>query len=258
MGIRVNDVIAAMEDMAPAILAEPWDNIGLLAGHPEQIIDGILLALDITMAVVEEAKQRHCQMIVAHHPIFFKGIKTLREDQPEGILAATILRSQMAVFAAHTNLDRADGGLNDYLLNRLELVFTAADNYVKMGSWNGGECEALLAHVQHSLSAPYARLFGDPNAKVQHIAVVSGSGMDYWPDALALGAQVLITGDVRHHDALDALASGLQIIDAGHLPTERLCVDLLGEGLQKRLNSVEYSLRIEKSGVNVYTPFWTE
>jgi dinuclear metal center YbgI/SA1388 family protein len=115
MGCRVNDVIRAMDVVAPPWMAVAGDPIGLHAGHPDMPVRKVLTALDATLDVVREAKRRRAQMIVAHHPRFYKGLKHLEEASPLGRLAAEIARARIAVFSAHTNLDIAPGGVNDAL-----------------------------------------------------------------------------------------------------------------------------------------------
>lgn len=253
MRILVKDVMAVVDRIAPPEFAEEWDNAGLLAGHPDAGVTGILTALDVTPAVVEEAVSRGASMIVAHHPILFRPLRTLREDRPEGALAAMLLRHGISLYVAHTALDAAPSGLNDALAAALGIHVDGGGAYHRIGAWEGGDCAALLTHVQKALSAPHARRFGPANAPAARVASACGAGMEFWPDAHRQGAQVFITGDVKHHDALDALAAGLVVIDAGHAATERLAAELLAEGLQKAFNAVEYTVRVEVSRLDAYT-----
>lgn len=117
----VQDIIEAMEKLAPLHLAEAWDNPGLMVGHKEQELKGIMTTLDVTLACVERAIELSCNMIVSHHPFIFKGIKKLKLDETQGRMIELLIKHDIAVYSAHTNLDIAEGGLNDMLAKRLGL-----------------------------------------------------------------------------------------------------------------------------------------
>lgn len=122
MSVKCREIMAAMENMAPAHLAAGWDNVGLLVGSPDQEVTSLLVALDVPPAVAEAAVAGGVDMIVAHHPLIFKSLKSIRTDQPLGRTLAALLRAGVAVFAAHTNLDAAVGGVNDILAAKLGLM----------------------------------------------------------------------------------------------------------------------------------------
>jgi len=139
MKTTVRDVIQTMEAMAPAWMRYPDDPIGLHAGHPDWKVKRALLALDATLPVVREAKKRKCQMVITHHPRFYRPLKNLDESQPMGALAAEIARAKLAVYCAHTNLDVVPGGVNDVLADlagmgkeRAPMVFVAQDRFLKL------------------------------------------------------------------------------------------------------------------------------
>ena len=124
MSIKCQVVIEAMEQLAPRRLAESWDNVGLLIGSPTQNINKIIVTLDVTPAVVDFAIQNSVDMIIAHHPLIFKGITNIRLDLPQGLLLSRLLKADIAVFASHTNLDITQGGVNDVLADKFKLVNT--------------------------------------------------------------------------------------------------------------------------------------
>jgi dinuclear metal center YbgI/SA1388 family protein len=121
MAVKCQVIMDAMETLAPRHLAEHWDNVGLLVGNPAQTINKILIALDVTRAVVEQAVEDGVDLIIAHHPLIFKSIKTIRTDLPQGQILSSLLKSNIGVYAAHTNLDIATGGVNDVLAATLDL-----------------------------------------------------------------------------------------------------------------------------------------
>ncbi|NLN91830.1 MAG: Nif3-like dinuclear metal center hexameric protein [Candidatus Hydrogenedens sp.] len=122
MSYKVKDICNFMEEWAPEKLAADWDNVGLQTGDPVQEVNAVLTCLSVTPEALEEAKDMGANMIVAHHPLIFRPIKTLREDYPHARLCAEILRNRIACFVAHTNLDITEGGVNDILATKLGLT----------------------------------------------------------------------------------------------------------------------------------------
>lgn len=245
MPVTVDMINALVRDMAPVELAEPYDNVGLLAGHPNWSVERVLCALDLTPPVLREAEQIGAQLIVTHHPILFHARKNLREDDPEGALLCALVRSGRALIAAHTNFDAAQPGVNDCLAGELGLdAVRALEHGMRVGSWSG-TLEALAAHCERRLGA-VVRRYGACGA-VERVAVMGGAGSEFWPLALAAGAQVYLTGEVRHHDALAAVQAGLAVLEAGHYHTERISVKGLRNGLQTRINALQYNVRVFES-----------
>lgn len=121
MSVTVGEILRAIDAFAPFEAAEEWDNAGLLAGSPEQLVTGVLCALDLNFSVIDEAQRMGANLIVTHHPILFRGRKNLREDEAEGSLLCRLIRAGMALIAAHTNFDNARPGVNDALAQRLGL-----------------------------------------------------------------------------------------------------------------------------------------
>ena len=217
--IQVKEVLAAMEELAPPALAEEWDNVGLLVENPGPVT-GILTALDITPAVVEEARALGCNLVVSHHPVIFQPKKTLRGDDP-----ACMLRARgMSGICMHTNLDAAQGGVNDILAARLGL-----EQVEKLGDEEGiGRVgtlpaslsdRAFLTLVRDRLK-PNGLRFSGGGRSVQRVAVGGGACGDMFPLAVEKGCDAFVTADVKYNQFLDAAAMGLLLVDAGHFPTE--------------------------------------
>jgi len=346
MSVKCQVVMDAMEKLAPKQLAESWDNIGLLIGSPSQNVTKILITLDITQAVVDQALQDGVDMIIAHHPILFKPLKRIRTDTPHGKIIMSLLQGNIAVYAAHTNLDSAVGGVNDILATALHMNHTeplegsyneklykltvfvpqthievVRSAITKVGAGHIGNyshctftsqgtgsflpmddakpfigqpgileyveemrletvvpdalrrqvVKAMLkAHpyeevaydiielmnvgptrglgrvgklatpisfsdfigqVKLALGLDYVTVIGPLDKVIKKVAVCGGSGASLIHKAVFAGADVLVTGDVKYHEAQDALAAGIAIIDAGHFATEQPVIRYVAEYL---------------------------
>ena len=234
-------VMNALERIAPRHLAEDWDNTGLLVGSYAQKVERILVALDVDDTVVAEAIERSADMIGAHHPAIFRGMKQLRTDLPLGRRLAALLTHGVAVAAAHTNLDITRGGVNDVLAARLGLeklstfITTAqtdgsAESLGRIGTLPAPVAIDDFAHsVCKRLGVSHARLVRAADRPVRRVAVVGGAGAEFIDTAVRRGADVYVTGDVKYHDAQRAVEQGMHIIDAGHFGTERPVLSVLAD-----------------------------
>lgn len=357
MAAKCGEIIALVEALAPPDLAAEWDNVGLMLGSPEREVRRVLVSLDVTLAVVEEAIARGANLIVSHHPLFFRPIKKLRFDESQGKLVYNLIKEDIMVYCAHTNLDSADLGVSYHLAVKLGLedihvlVPTNREKYYKLvtfvpegheralreaitragAGWIGNYSDCtfriagtgtflpmagtrpymgqegelmqaneyrletivpaarltevlqalkkahpyeevaydiyplanegpaqgfgrwgVLAHpinlkeftlqVKDILSAASVKLVGDDQRKVKNIAVCGGAGSEVMEAARSAGAEVLVTGDLKYHEAQAALAMDLAVIDAGHYATERLIVPVLLTYLQEQLQKREVML----------------
>ena len=249
-------VMNALERIAPRHLAEDWDNTGLLVGSYAQKVERILVALDVDDTVVAEAIERSADMIVAHHPAIFRGMKQLRTDLPLGRRLAALLTHGIAVAAAHTNLDITRGGVNDVLAARLGLeklstfITTAqadgsAESLGRIGTLPAPVAIDDFAHrVCTRLGVSHVRLVRAADRPVRRVAVVGGAGAEFIDDAVRRGADVYVTGDVKYHDAQRAVEQGMHIIDAGHFGTESPVLPVLAEQLRAELASERGEIEI--------------
>jgi len=212
--------------------AADWDHPGLQVGDPRDEVQRVLVTLDVTSAVLEEAAGSPGTLVLAHHPLLLSPLRALTPSTAAGALALRAARSGIAVAAAHTNLDAADdgAGTSDPVVELLGLtgVVPLLAPVVPGGRAMGRvgdlpepmELRALARRIAEGLPAPTARRCGDGGRIVRRVAILGGSGASAAADAIAADADVLVTGDVRHHVALDALELGLALIDAGHHATE--------------------------------------
>lgn len=257
-GVSLQEVLATLEDIAPFSLAAPWDNVGLLVGDPAMAVTGIMVALDPTAEVLTEARQHQANVVITHHPLIFQPLKAMRTDQPLGRMLAMATRENMAVVACHTNLDLANGGVNDVLASRLGLSditpFAAESGATEKitGLGRSGRyappltAGEFIKKVIAALDTPTLRLVGKLPPTINRVAVCGGSGADLAEAAWQAGNQVLVTAEVKLSIARWAEAAGLCLVDAGHFPTENVIVPVLAATLRERLAHLG-------QGVKVYT-----
>jgi len=244
MTLTVKAVYDWVDDFAPFQTAEAYDNVGLLTGHFDANVTRILIALDCTMEVAEEARRLHAELILTHHPLLFHARKNLREDDPEGQVLCKLIRNHISLISAHTNLDRAVGGINDVLGQLFSLKIMQGEGFLRSGKLQSiitaGELKDLTARL---LNAP-VRLYGSPDKQIEILAVGSGAYDEGFKEAAALGAQAYLTGEVHHHNALAAVAQGMVLLEGGHYATEAPGLRAFGDCLQKGLDGLQYSVAV--------------
>lgn len=247
--IKCRDVMDVMERIAPKKLAEDWDNPGLLVGNPDDEVNRILVCLDVREETVLRAQKEEFQMIVAHHPVIFRGLKKLRTDLPDGRLLSSLLRAGISVFAAHTNLDCAEGGVNDELAKRIGLdqatiaplgnVESLSDSLGRVGKLPAPmEAKKFAEQVKKGLGATNVRFVSGGDHPVKKVGLCSGSGAEFIDCAAFMGCDAFVTGDVRYHDAQRAAALGIHVVDAGHFATEQPVVEILAARLIEELGDM--------------------
>jgi dinuclear metal center YbgI/SA1388 family protein len=244
--MRVKDLLKALNEIAAFGLAEKWDNVGLMLGEENKSIKGVLVALDPTEDVLSEAQELGADCIVTHHPLIFHPLKAIYTDQPMGSFLRRALGNEISVIGCHTNLDQAVGGVNDVLANSLGMQnskpIVPAERGPEAGPGLGfgriGRLadplspEAFIGYLCDFFKLPVLRVAGRLPDEINTVAVCGGSGSDLAAAAYASGAQVYVTGEVKHSTARWAEAAGFCIIDAGHFATENPVVESLVEVLQ--------------------------
>ena len=262
--MRVADVIALMERIAPPQLVEEWDNCGLQVGSYQWPVKKIWIALDPLVSVVKAAAQEHVDMVVTHHPLLFRPLRKVDVDDPTGSILQMAIQSQIALYAAHTNLDSSLNGVNETLSRRLGLVDgmplipAAPAIQLDVGATGMGRIgnlehpmtlEQLAAWVKSRLNLEVAKFCGDPGARIQRVAICSGAGSSLLSDFLASDAQVFISGDLRYHDARTIEDAGRFLIDAGHFPSEQIIVEVLTRQLIKMVETDGRQVIIEPCSI---------
>lgn len=238
--ITVGEIYEALADWAPFETQEGFDNSGLLIGGAEQPVEFALLALDLTREVCEEAVRRRAQLVLTHHPLIFDPLRQVGSDS----IPYRLIQAGIAVISAHTNLDKAPGGVSDTLADTLGLAevedVPGGDGCVKIGEFSRIFTGELLARrVKERLELPMLRLH-DAGRPIRRVALCAGSGGSFLPQVLAAGADAYITGDVKHNQAVDAANAGLTLIDAGHYETEAIILEPARQFLQERFPAVEF------------------
>lgn len=261
---RCRDMMEFIEEIAPSYTAEKWDNVGLIIGEENSIVNSILVALDINDAVIEEASENNCNLIICHHPVIFTPVKSINTSNFRGKTIHNLISQNINVLCAHTNLDASPYGTNSYLteklmLRNIELIGEAYE--MEYGILRSGELEnpitldELCIYVKKILNINNLRIVGNLNRIVRRVAICSGDGADFITVAFNHKCDVLITGDIRYHDACDARDMGISIIDAGHFDTEYIYMDKLALLLQcwSKKRSFSFPIIVSKKNVNPIT-----
>ena len=253
MAASVGEILTLLNEIAPPELAESYDNVGLLAGHPAWPVERVLCALDLTEEVVSEAKAAGAPLILTHHPIFFRGRKNIREDDTEGAAVCALIRERLALIAAHTNFDSASPGVNDALAAALGLNdVEAAPHGMRVGMLEGEMSTAEFVRLVETRLNTRARWYCAGEKTIRRVAALGGAGGDFFEEALALGADAYVTGEVRHHEALAAVGQGLCVVEGGHYETEQIAIKLLIECLQARCDALQYNITVIESRLSPY------
>lgn len=259
-----------MESLAPAELAEDWDSVGLQIGSRNWKVSRIWTALDPLPEVIEAACGAEVDLLITHHPFLFSPLKSIDFDTPLGRSIEKAVTHRLAVFSAHTNLDSAAGGLNDLLAGRIGLhrcrPLRPADvsmpapgagsprsgpaSFSAVGLGRVGRLRMqtrlseLAQHVRKELGLEAVRAVGDPELKIDRVAVCSGSGRGLLAEFFASEAQVYISGDLGYHDARAVEEAGRGLIDIGHFASEHIVVTDLAGRLSGSLSASGFDIEI--------------
>ncbi|MBI5179283.1 MAG: Nif3-like dinuclear metal center hexameric protein [Nitrospinae bacterium] len=234
----MKEIIRWCEKLAPPSCAMEGDNIGLIVGEPKKCT-GAVVALDVTAEALSAAEQNGCNLLVVHHSPIYQPIKRIDTAEPRGKLLARAIKSGIAIYVMHTNLDFAPNGLNQHVAQMLGLKNIRAVSAPDKVSYRIGVLPAdipardFARRIKERLSIKSARLCG--TGKIKTVAVCTGSGADLLSHAVLHGADALVTGDVRHHHAMECRALGAVLIDAGHHGTEQTMVGLVCGFLKKMM-----------------------
>lgn len=234
--VKVKDIAEIINNFAPQELAYPWDNPGLIIGDRQRQVKKVYVTLDVFKFNVDEAISVGADMIVSHHPILFKGIKKIDTATQEGYVVRKLIENDIALYAAHTNLDCTVGGINDVLADKLGI--TECEIIEKNAQFDGcglgriGNLRESVSlgefakSVKNVLGTPFVRVCGDLNKKIARVAVGGGACDDLIPTAAMMGADVMVTADMKYHIASESMDSGIAVIDAGHFPTEAFATEI--------------------------------
>lgn len=238
---KVSDILNFTETFAPLESAADFDNSGLLVGSGDTPVTKVLLALDITCEVIDEAKEIGAELIISHHPVIFHPLKALAKDSVPYLLA----NSSLTALCLHTNLDIAkDCGVNVCLAKALSLSdsklyqeeFLLTGNLPKAMS-----IKEFAEYTKEALNAT-AVLFTESHREIKTVAVCSGAGADYYHLAKEKGADVFLTGEARHHEYLEAAACDIPLVTAGRFATEDVVIKPLCEKLAAKFPEITFAV----------------
>lgn len=258
--VSCSAIIESLEEHSAPSFAESWDNVGLLAGGREKEVGKVCIALDATDEVIEEAIRRGADLLLTHHPLIFSPIKRVTADDFTGRRIVKLLRHDISYYAMHTNFDvmgMADAAADEMgLKERQVLDITYEDEISKEGIGRYGKLpqvmtlEECASYVKQVFRLESVKIYGEPGSAIECAAISPGSGKSMIKAAVAAGAEVLITGDIEHHEGLDAMAQGLMVIDAGHYGIEKIFVPYMVEYMKREFPGLEIFAAKEKN------PFW--
>jgi len=258
--VKASSIIQYLEKKYPLNLGYDWDNNGIQIGDETKQVKKVMIALEITKSVVDEAIMKKVDMIISHHPLIFKPVSSIHYNTIQGKKIIDLIKNDILVYSMHTNYDIADGGLNDNFATILNLQdvekFSMIDNENGLG--RVGQLKAPLSVeklAQNVTNGPLSsvvsevKIVGDIKKIVSKVAVIGGNGSKYIHDAHHALADVLITGDVGYHTAVDALELGLALIDIGHF-AEKIMEKQIAEELRARF---DLDIVVSENLVNPYS-----
>jgi dinuclear metal center YbgI/SA1388 family protein len=265
MSIELKDLLRTCEELWPLAGAESWDSPGLVSGNLNQSISKVLLSVDVTLEILEEAQAENCGLVLSHHPVLFRPVSSISQNSAKGLLLAQAISSNIAIYSAHTNADVVVNGVSDILAKHLgikaarPLSFGAtsssdsANNEPSTGHGRIGEIlepmklgdfARAIARVLPA-TASGVRVAGDFNQLVRKIAVCGGAGDEFISNAQEQGADVYITSDLRHHITQEAREESkarkqpMALIDVSHWASEWLWLNQAAEQLRARHQGLE-------------------
>lgn len=244
--MKCRELIERLEELAPPECACDWDNPGLIAGSWDQEIRTVLVALDATDQVIDQAEEMGADMILTHHPLIFKAVKQINDGDFIGRRLVRMIQNRICCYAMHTNFDIAPGCMADLAAQRLGLLETepleptGERNGQPIGIGKAGRlpepvaAETLIATIKERFELPFVTVYGADLLKepVSRLAVSPGAGGSMISWGLKAKAQVLLTGDIGHHDGIDAAANGMAVIDAGHYGLEHIFIPYMKAWLE--------------------------
>lgn len=260
--MQCQNIIDVLEQHSPTSCALEWDNVGLLAGRRDKTVKKLLIALDATDAVIEEAVRGGVDMLLTHHPLIYSARKTINTDDVIGRRLVKLLRNDISYYAMHTSFDvRGMAQLSERKLKLSDTFVLEQTGINEAGEAEGiGRCgylpepmtlEMLAEYVKKCFELDHVRVCGDLKQNICLVAISGGSGKSMVSAALKKGVQVLISGDFDHHTVLDAVADGLCIIDAGHHGTEKMFVPYMEQYVKQHCKEIEVMSMVEAAPFRV-------
>lgn len=241
--MKIRDIIKLLEDWAPPEYQESYDNSGLITGDQNLTCGGVLVSLDCTGAVIAEAVEKKCNLIVSHHPLIFKPVKNILPDNGTGKTLIQAIRGEIAIYAIHTNLDNIMSGVNAGIADQIGLVnrqiLNGQEDNPEIGSGLIGDLpkpvseQEFLRLVKQLFKIPVVRHSTLSGRPVSRVAVCGGSGSFLISNALAAKADFFLTADLKYHEFF--IPEGNCVLaDIGHFESEQYTIDLLHDVIRKK------------------------
>ena len=262
MSVKIKEIIEEMNKIAPPELAKEDDSFGFMVGDDKAETERVLIALDATEEVIDEAVKLGAKMILTHHPFIYKPFSRISASDAFGRKIIKLIENKTAVFSAHTNLDAADGGVNDTMcsllgLSSVEKTCFEVNTYL-------GRCGYLpqtltvteLANkLKDLLKCDFVRICGDVDFKIEKVAMCCGGGAkpSFYKEAKQLGCGCFITGDTRYHDLCEAQEIGMNVIDATHYATERPVLNTLADRLKAVFSEKKLKIIVSEANGQVFS-----
>lgn len=246
----VRDILKYIDEKAPFDSAMDFDNVGLMVGSEDKEVKTAVVALDATVSVVTEAAEKGAELIITHHPVIFKPLKRLSENSVPYLAA----KFGITVISAHTNLDIAPGGVNDTLAGNIGVITQQRfpEDCTLIGILpTTYTSEQLALYLKDKLSLRGLR-YTSVNNSIKKVMVACGAGGDSVYSAAALGADALITGEIKHHEILYSYDNGISVFDCGHFQSERVILPVLAAGLCARFPQVSFLQSASEAEVMSY------
>ena len=244
--MKIKDVIKFLEERFPLSLQEDWDNSGLQIGNIENDLTNIMISLDLDEQTIQKAKEKSCNLIINHHPFLFSSIKSIDLNEEKGKIIKDLIKNDITVFAMHTNLDIGKGGVNDNLAKRLELRdISNLDTNNENPMARFGYIDEITAYdfskfVKEKLNCKGLILYGDKNKKIKKVALCGGAGSDFINDAIDKNCDLIVTSDVKYHEAIDNCKK-INIVDPGHFASENHIIYMIKDLLEKNFATGIYT-----------------
>ena len=256
--MKISNVMEILNEWAPEADAQEWDNVGLLVGSKEDELTGILVALDVTTAIANEAKDSGSNLIITHHPIIFNPLYSLRRDEYPASVIVQLIKNDLSLYTMHTNLDIAETGVNESLAEKLKLKQIKPFDDPELGAFGRiGELQSevrmedFLKELKSVLKVESLTYKGDIGQSIKKVAISSGAGGSFIEMAIRMNADVFVSSDVKHSNWLEA-GDRIALVNAGNFESEEVVLDSIIDKLGRRMNGVDISIRRAKSESKPY------
>lgn len=248
--MKLKELIGQLETLSPPKFACSWDNVGLLVGRKEQEIKKVLVTLDVTKDVIKEAVNQKVDLVISHHPMIFSALKQVNDHTILGDKILELAENRIGCYSMHTNFD-VKGGMAELAEQRLQLkdaipleIVSEEDGMAEgIGRIGTLPYEMTLKecgeYVKKQFELSQIARFGDENKRVKKVAICSGSGKGMWQLAMKNGADVLITGDIGHHEGVDGVEAGFAFLDGGHHGLEKVFIPFMAKYLKENIPQLE-------------------